>query len=121
MDAQIVRPDPAGEFMTPERCSIVEVWNDPTDSSASMALARVEPKITTQLLRLNGVSERYLIVQGTGMVRVGQNLFEGVSQGDAVLIPAGTPQQISNVGDGDLLFYCICTPRFSLECYESLD
>ena len=93
MDAQIVRPDPASEFMTPERCSVLEVWNDPSDSSASMALARVEPKITTQLHRLNGVSERYLIVQDTGMVRVGQNLFEGVSQGDAVLIPAESAER----------------------------
>jgi hypothetical protein len=57
MKPQVVRPDRAQEFMTPERCSILELWNDPTDSLASMVLARVAPGITTQLHRLDGVTE----------------------------------------------------------------
>jgi mannose-6-phosphate isomerase-like protein (cupin superfamily) len=55
------------------------------------------------------------------MVKVAQELTERVSAGDAVIIPAGAPQQVSNIGENDLLFYCICTPRFSPECYESLE
>ena len=44
-----------------------------------------------------------------------------VGPGDVVVIPAGVPQQITNVGDADLVFYCVCTPRFRPDGYESLD
>jgi mannose-6-phosphate isomerase-like protein (cupin superfamily) len=121
MDARIVRPDRASEFMTPERCIILEAWNDPSDAAASIALARVAPGVTTQLHRLNGVAERYLMVEGAGTVRVGDRLSEPVSPGDVVAIPAGMSQQITNTGTDDLLFYCVCTPRFSPECYENLE
>jgi mannose-6-phosphate isomerase-like protein (cupin superfamily) len=38
-----------------------------------------------------------------------------------VVIPAGVSQQIQNEGQGDLVFYCICTPRFTPDCYEPLE
>ena len=41
-----------------------------------------------------------------------------VGPGDIVLIPAGTPQRIRNPGDEDLVFYCICTPRFDESDYR---
>jgi mannose-6-phosphate isomerase-like protein (cupin superfamily) len=107
--------------MTPERCTILEVWNDAADAEASIALARVDPGITTQLHRLNGVAERYLVVAGAGRVKVGDRLEETVSVGDVVVIPAGTPQQISSIGAHPLEFYCLCTPRFFPECYEALE
>jgi len=69
----------------------------------------------------SGVDERYLILQGTGLVRVGEMTSYKVGPGAVVIIPEGTPQQISNVGDTDLVFYCVCTPRFSPDCYESLE
>ena len=28
MNTAVVRPDPAAEFETPERCFILEAWND---------------------------------------------------------------------------------------------
>ena len=121
MEARIVRPDRASEFMTPERCAILEVWNDPADTAGSIALARVEPGVTTQLHRLNGVTERYLVVGGAGTVKVGGQLSELVAQGEVVVVPAGMSQQITNTGTDDLLFYCVCTPRFLPECYENLE
>jgi hypothetical protein len=30
-------------------------------------------------------------------------------------------QRIANTGTDDLVFYCICSPRFTQECYESLE
>jgi hypothetical protein len=30
-------------------------------------------------------------------------------------------QRIANLGDADLLFLAICTPRFVPACYESLE
>ena len=44
-----------------------------------------------------------------------------VAVGDRVLIPAGVPQRITNTGDTDLEFYCLCTPRFRPEAYVDLE
>ncbi|MGO1001331.1 hypothetical protein [Lysobacter sp. CA196] len=38
-----------------------------------------------------------------------------------MVIPPGVPQRIANLGDGDLLFLAICTPRFEPGNYEDLD
>jgi len=66
------------------------------------------------------VDERYVIMTGTGLMRTGTLMPTRVGPGDIVLIPAGVPQQISNVGESDLIFHCICTPRFTPGCYEAL-
>ena len=44
-----------------------------------------------------------------------------VAPGDVVLIPPGCRQRIANIGDGDLIFLAICTPRFRAEAYEDID
>jgi mannose-6-phosphate isomerase-like protein (cupin superfamily) len=38
-----------------------------------------------------------------------------------VVIPAGVRQRIENIGPGDLIFLCICTPRFCVENYWDCD
>ena len=48
-------------------------------------------------------------------------LGDRISPGDVVVIPAGIAQQVTNNGRSDLIFYCICTPRFTPDCYESLE
>ena len=121
MNPTVARPDESLEFTTAERCSILEVWNDAHDSAASIARARVAPGITTQPHRLHGVVERYLIVEGSGLVCVGGSIEQAVAPGDIVVIPAEVTQQITNTGDSDLVFYCICSPRFTPGCYESLE
>jgi mannose-6-phosphate isomerase-like protein (cupin superfamily) len=121
MDARIAKPEVAQEFLTPERCWILEVWNDAADESVSVARARVEVGVTTQAHRLNDVIERYLIVAGAGIVQIGNSIKRAVVPGDVVVIPSGISQQITNTGSSDLLFYCICSPRFTLGCYESLE
>ena len=115
----MVQTDPAAEFATDERCHILEWWNDPADTDVSIARARVEPGVTTQWHRVS-VHERYLILEGRGRVRVGALAPTEVGSGDVVVIPAGVAQQITNVGESDLVFACICTPRFRPECYEAL-
>jgi mannose-6-phosphate isomerase-like protein (cupin superfamily) len=40
---------------------------------------------------------------------------------DAIIIPAGASQRISNHSDEDLVFYCLCEPRFLPDCYENLE
>jgi mannose-6-phosphate isomerase-like protein (cupin superfamily) len=120
MEARVVRSNPEDEFATAERVSIVETWNDASDSDVSIALARVEPGVTTQLHTVD-VSERYVIVSGSGVVSIGDLPPTPVGVGDAVVIPAGTPQQIANTGEKDLIFYCVCSPRFQASGYRSLE
>jgi mannose-6-phosphate isomerase-like protein (cupin superfamily) len=118
MKAKVIQLNTAKEFLTDEGCYILESWNQESDKAVSIARARVSPGVTTQLHRLQGVIERYLIIQGKGKVSVGETLFQNVEPADVIIIPSGVPQQIANTGISDLIFYCICTPRFTPECYE---
>jgi mannose-6-phosphate isomerase-like protein (cupin superfamily) len=111
-------PFPA-EFPTGERCAITEFLNDPACPEVSLARARVAPGVTTRLHVLRGTVERYVILAGEGMVEVGGETVR-VGPGDRVLIAAGIPQRIANTGEGDLVFDCICTPRFRPEYYVDL-
>jgi mannose-6-phosphate isomerase-like protein (cupin superfamily) len=120
MKGGVIRPDPAAEFVTPERCAILESWNDEGDRDVSIARATVEPGVTTRLHRLS-VDERYIVVEGRGLVRIGELPAAEVEPGDVVLVPAGTPQQITNVDKSPLVFYCICSPRFVPASYEPLE
>ena len=117
----IHRPDLKTEFLTAERCWILESWNDASDGSVSIARARVTPGVTTQWHRLRGVDERYVVVAGSGLMRTGALVARKVGPGDIVVIPANAPQQITNDGVTDLIFYCICTPPFTPGSYESLE
>jgi len=121
MQIKIIKPDPANETPTQEQCHILEAWNSEDDPSVSIARARVESGVTTRLHALNQVEERYIILSGTGLVEVGNVPSTKVGDGDVVIIPANTPQRITNTGDSDLVFYAICTPRFTQECYQDLE
>jgi mannose-6-phosphate isomerase-like protein (cupin superfamily) len=81
----------------------------------------VEAGVSTSLHRLRGVSERYIIVAGVGCVEVAGHDTVAVGAGDVVRIPPDTPQRITNTGAADLVFYCVCTPPFNPNCYESLE
>ncbi len=67
-----------------------------------------------------GVDERYVITDGIGEVEIGGTRTQVVRTGDIVLIPDGTPQRITNVGDSDLSFLCVRTPRFDPTSYQAL-
>ena len=38
-----------------------------------------------------------------------------------VLIPSSCRQRIANIGDKDLIFLAICTPRFRQEAYQDAE
>ena len=105
-----------GEFFTDELCFILENWNNSEKPDVSIARARVKPGVTTKAHYLKGTDEVYLITGGKGRMKVGNLAPTNVGKGDLVFIPAGVSQQITNVGDSDLIFYCICNPRFVPEC-----
>ena len=117
MNAKIHRADPSREFLTHEGCFILEMANDSGDPDVSIAQARVRPGVTTEWHQVKDITERYVITGGTGKVELGDLPPTLVSEGDVVRIPANTPQRITNVGDEDLVFYAVCTPRFVQSAY----
>lgn len=108
------------EVWTAERCFITELMNDPDIPEWSLALCRVPPGTTTQLHVLS-VAEWYLVDQGDGAMEVGSGAPFKVGPGDTIAIPAGASQRITNSGDSDLLIQCVCIPRFTPDCYKSLE
>ena len=121
MEGVIKKQDLEKEFLTTERCFIYETWNEEADRALSVARARVESGTTTQLHALDGIDERYLIVEGFGLVEVATEEPTPVQAGDFVFIPAGVSQRITNTGSSDLIFFCICTPPFIPEAYINLE
>jgi len=121
MRAKIINTDEAAEYLTDERCHILELSNAAGDPGASIARARVEPGIGTKRHRVIDTVERYLIVEGHGKIHVEGLSDECVGPGDVVIIPPGAEQAITNTGDHDLVFLCICTPRFEWDNYQSLE
>lgn len=113
-------PKPPTESRTRERCWIAELLNEPDLGEVSVARCRVEPGVTTELHALS-VREWYIIESGSGRMRLGDGEEYRVRAGDTVAIPAGCPQQIANLGPDDLLFLCVCVPRFTPACYTALE
>ena len=113
--------DVSTEFSTPERCHIIETYNSAADESLSIARARVEPGVTTAWHEVEGTIERYIIAKGRGRVEIADFPVSEVGPGDVVIIPAGIRQRITNVGNEDLIFYCVCTPRFRQQNYRTLE
>jgi mannose-6-phosphate isomerase-like protein (cupin superfamily) len=120
MAPPIIKTSNRDEFLTRERCFVRELTNTPDVAKFSLAEARVEPGVTTELHRLD-VDEWYVITGGGGTVEVGEDPPTPVGPGDIVVIPAGTPQRIHNDGDADLVFLCLCLPRFRPDGYEPLE
>jgi len=123
----ILRGGAAQEYWFEEGCFITEWLNTPDDPTLSIARARVTPGVTTRLHRLAGTVERYLILEGQGRVELigadgeltsADHYVSDVEPGDVVMIPPSVSQRISNIGDTDLVFLALCTPRFQRGCYE---
>ena len=121
MKEAVYRFNPESELYIEEGCYITELSNTPDDAGLSIAQARVKPGSTTRWHRLSATSERYIILEGTGLVEVGESIRETVGVGDVVLIPPMSKQRITNTGIHDLVFLAICTPRFENGAYEDCE
>ncbi len=118
MKAQIHRGNTATEYFFREGCWITEWWNTADDEAASIVRVRLEPGRTTRDHFLHATTERYVLLEGRGRVHVGDLPPTEVGPGDIVHIPPETMQHITNIGEGDLLFLAVCTPRFAVENYR---
>jgi oxalate decarboxylase/phosphoglucose isomerase-like protein (cupin superfamily) len=54
-------------------------------------------------------------------VAIGELPPQEVAAGDIVFIPPMCRQRITNIGNEDLIFLAICSPRFSQDVYEDID
>ena len=120
MTDYFVKGDEAAEFWTDERCFITELCNTSLAPGASLAIARVESGVTTQLHSLTGLTETYVVIEGSALMEVDGNRFNIVS-GDQVVIPPGVPQRVTALGESDFRFYCLCAPRFCADSYVNLE
>ena len=85
-----------------------------TGIAYSLAVAWVDPGGRTHPHRLRGHREVYLVLEGEGMMHVGEEAAP-VAEGDAVVIPAGAVQWIENTGAGPLKFAAIVDPPWRAE------
>lgn len=129
------RPGPGNranaEYWFDEGCFISEWSNSAADPDLSVARARLPPGATTRRHGLVGTIERYVILSGRGRVEIGavppssvardDLVIRDLGPGDVVLIAAGVSQRISNLGDDDLVFLALCTPRFERAAYRDLE
>lgn len=119
MDA-IIKARTKTEKYFEEECFITEILNSETNPEVSISQSKVRSGVTTVLHRLRDTDEKYYILSGKGKMEVGGKEIGMVEPGDVVLIPKNTSQRIINIGWDDLVFLCICTPRFEFKNYEAV-
>ena len=105
------------EYYFKEGCFIEEWHNTSDDEDMSIARVRVEVGKTTKPHSLLGTRERYLILEGSATVNVGDRSW-GVEPKSVVEIAPNVSQSIRNDGEADLIFLAICTPRFKESNYR---
>lgn len=120
MRAGVSRGSAAVLEPTKERCDIAELSNTEDDPELSVARARVAPGVTTRWHRLEGIAERYVILEGRGRAELGGLPPQDLLPGDVLRIAPDQAQRITNTGTEDLVFLALCTPRFRWEAYEDL-
>ena len=121
MKALTIAYKPDDAFFFDEGCYITELSNGEHDPGVSIAQARVPTGVTTQWHKLKDTVERYCILEGEGVVEIGELPAQTVRPHDVVVIPPLCRQRITNTGESDLVFLAICSPRFQQCNYEALD
>jgi len=111
----------AEEYFFEEGCYITELSNSVDDPAVSIARARLAPGEATRWHMLRDTGERYVLLEGRGLVEVGDMQPQEVVPGDVVLIPPLTRQRITSVGQEDLIFLAICSPPFTSGVYIDIE
>jgi len=115
----IIRTQELTEFYTEESCFITELLNKKDFCNFSIAQTRVKPGITTAIHKLRDTDEVYYVLSGKGEMEIGGEKTGIAAKGDLIFIPRNIKQRITNISDEDLIFLCICAPRFEQGNYES--
>lgn len=107
------------EYFFDEGCHILELCNDVKHEELSIARARVEAGVETQLHSLSDTIERYIILKGKGVATIDGKEYN-VATNDVLIIEKGVSQKIRNTEKEDLVFLVVCTPRFATENYQEI-
>ena len=110
----LARVRPPGIRHAPNEC---RSWRYGTSSVMSQSRSprpRFDPGSRLSLHALEGVAERQLVVEGSGLADVGDLPGLRLVVGDVLFIPPGVAQRLVNDSDGALVVYCICSPRFTV-------
>ncbi len=86
----------------------------------SIAEAEVEPGCPTRLHRHAVAEEVYHILDGAGVMQLGEDRF-AVVPGDIIRIAPGQSHRIEAHSEGPLRFLCICQPAYRDEDTELVD
>jgi mannose-6-phosphate isomerase-like protein (cupin superfamily) len=78
----------------------------------SVAEALLGPGQGTRAHRHRMSQEVYYILEGGGVMRLGEDTFN-VAPGDAILIPPGRTHSVNNNCAGVLRILCVCCPPYS--------
>jgi mannose-6-phosphate isomerase-like protein (cupin superfamily) len=113
----IMRTGELEESLTHENCFITEILNRDDYENFSIAQARVAPGDATENHTLRDTDEVYYIFSGSGEMEIGGEIAGIVQERDTVFIPRNTSQRIKNLENKDLIFLCICSPRFEMKNY----
>ena len=116
----IIKAADKKEFYIEENCFITELINASDTPKCSVSKARVEVGAATQPHALRDTDELYYILAGRGEMEIDGFITGTAEQGDLVFIPQNARQCIRNTGNEDLVFLCICTPRFEMGNYQAL-
>ena len=100
-----------------EKCFISEILNNNDFKSFSIARCKVAPGVTTELHSLKDTTEVYYILSSKGKMEINGKEVGITEPGDIVFLPANNSQRITNINDEDLIFLCICSPRFVVDNY----
>ncbi len=90
------------------------------NKNLSLAIAIVEPFKETKLHIHKNSEEIYFILQGKGLMTLGNKTFV-VKKEDFILISPKTPHKIKNIEEEKLKILCICSPPYSHEDTELLE
>lgn len=107
------------EILAGDQTILRELFNPRKDEIGfrySLAQARVKSGETSQLHRMK-TSEVYYILQGEGRMFIDDD-SASVKAGQAIYVPPGAAQKISNIGADDLSFLCIVDPAWKKEDEE---
>ena len=114
MDIKNLKEVPA--FTTKDGSEIREVlaWRNSRIRNQSLAEARLAVGASTQEHYHVRTEEIYFITQGTGRLRIEQEVRE-VKPGDAIAILPGQKHNLWNMGQEPLHLLCCCAPAYEHE------
>jgi len=109
----VVNLDAAPAFVTKDGSEIRELLAHRNSAirNQSLAEARLQPGQATEEHYHARTEEIYYITEGSGRLRVGDEVRE-VRAGDAIAIPPGRRHKLWNTGAGPLRLLCCCAPAY---------